>query len=288
VIRTVQLRPRVALVASVGRKDKETTLELDSHADTSILGGGALVVADFNEPVNVQGYDPSLGTKTYRTITGAVGYCDPTNGRNFHLVIHQAIYIPDLDHHLLSPMQCRVADVAVNDCPKFLSANPSSETHSIVAYDEDGVRVILPLGLHGVTSALNVHRISEAEWTREAAPRITLTDRDLHWDPNSSIYGEQESACSESIDGPRVNFTNDRGTTQFINQVIAFATVDTSDTLSDDSLGTVLQSHAHVTVAQLSQQPLNATVAEITNSANRYGTIQSKKRKQIDGDTLAR
>ena len=40
-----------------------TTLELDSHADTSVLGGGALVVYDFNEPFNVQGYDPSLGTK---------------------------------------------------------------------------------------------------------------------------------------------------------------------------------------------------------------------------------
>ena len=184
-------------MASVGHNDKETTLELDSHADTSVLGSGALVVADFNEPVNVQGYDPSLGTKTYRTITGAIGYCDPTSGTNYHLVIHQAIYIPDLDHHLLSPMQCRVADVVVNDCPKFLTANPTEETHCLIARDEGGARVTLPLGLQGVTSVLNVHSISEAEWIREAAPRITLTNRDLHWNPNSSIYEEQESACSE-------------------------------------------------------------------------------------------
>ena len=92
-------------MASVVRNDKETTLEMDSHADTSVLGGGALVVADYNEPVNVQGYDPSLGTKTYRTISGAVGYCDPGNGSIYHLVIHQAISIPNLDHHLLAPMQ---------------------------------------------------------------------------------------------------------------------------------------------------------------------------------------
>ena len=57
-------RPRVSQVASVVRNDKETTLELYSYADTSVLGGGALVVAEFNEPVNVQGYDPSIGTKT--------------------------------------------------------------------------------------------------------------------------------------------------------------------------------------------------------------------------------
>ena len=74
-------------MTSVVYNDKYTTLELDSHADTSVLGGGALIVADFNEPVNVQGYDPSLGTKTYKTITGAVGYCDPVSRSIYNLVI---------------------------------------------------------------------------------------------------------------------------------------------------------------------------------------------------------
>ena len=93
-------RPRIDNVVAVTRNDKETTLELDSHADTSVLGNGYLGVADFNEPVNVQGYDPALGTKTYRTINGEVGYCDPLTGNSFRLVIHQDIYIPTLDHHL--------------------------------------------------------------------------------------------------------------------------------------------------------------------------------------------
>ena len=56
--------PRATQVASVVHNNKETTFELDSHADTSVLGGRALVVADFNETVNFQGYDPSLGTKS--------------------------------------------------------------------------------------------------------------------------------------------------------------------------------------------------------------------------------
>ena len=122
-------RPRAAQVASVVHNNKETTLELDSHANTSVLGGRALVVSDFTEPVNVQGYDPSLGTKTYKTITGAVGYCDPASGNIYHPVIHQAIYIPGLDHHLLSPMQFRVVDVEINDFPKFLIANPTEDSH---------------------------------------------------------------------------------------------------------------------------------------------------------------
>ena len=58
-------RPHVANVAAVASNDKETTLELDSHSDTSVLGRGGLFIADLNEPVNVQGYDPVLGSKTY-------------------------------------------------------------------------------------------------------------------------------------------------------------------------------------------------------------------------------
>ena len=58
-------------MSAVTCNDKEIILELDSHADTSALGNGALVLAYFNEPVNVQGYDLALGTKTYQTITGA-------------------------------------------------------------------------------------------------------------------------------------------------------------------------------------------------------------------------
>jgi hypothetical protein len=34
----------------------ETTLELDSHADTCVLGRDALIFLDYNQPVVVEGY----------------------------------------------------------------------------------------------------------------------------------------------------------------------------------------------------------------------------------------
>ncbi len=95
----------------------ETTLELDSHADTCVLGCDALILLDYDRPVIVEGYDPSLGAKTYATVSGALAYDDPVTHKVYHLVINQAICIPHLDHHLLSPMQCRVNDVIVNDTP---------------------------------------------------------------------------------------------------------------------------------------------------------------------------
>jgi hypothetical protein len=84
----------------------ETTLELDLHADTCVLGLDALVLLDYDRPVIVKGYDPSLGTKTYATDSRALAYDDLVTGKVYHLVINQAIHIPHPDHHLLCPMQC--------------------------------------------------------------------------------------------------------------------------------------------------------------------------------------
>ncbi len=84
----------------------ETTLELDSHADTCVLGHDALILLDYDRPVIVKGYDPSLGTKTYATVSRALTYDDPVTSKVYHLVINQAIHTPHPDHHLLCPMQC--------------------------------------------------------------------------------------------------------------------------------------------------------------------------------------
>ena len=75
----------------------ETTLELDSHADTSVLGRNALMFLDFDRPVCVQGYDPTLCIKTFATVSGALAYDNPLTGKDFHLVINQAIHIPHLE-----------------------------------------------------------------------------------------------------------------------------------------------------------------------------------------------
>ena len=116
-------------MSSVTSNLRESSLELDSHADTSCLGGDALVLADHEQPVNVTGYDKALGSKTFRTVTGAVLYDHPDTGVAYILIIAQAVSMPDLEHHLLCPMQCRVNDVVVNDCPRIFAENCNSKTH---------------------------------------------------------------------------------------------------------------------------------------------------------------
>ncbi len=174
----------------------ETTLELDSHADTRVLGCDALILLDYNRPVIVEGYNPSLGTKTYATVSGALAHDDPVIGKVYHLVINQAIHIPHLNHHLLCPMQCQVNDVVVDDTPKFLAFDPTDHTHALTIRDPDepAQTVILRLALQGVTLLLNVRGITLDEWNGDAFKWLYLTSETLTWDPTTSLYEEQEAA----------------------------------------------------------------------------------------------
>ena len=60
------------MIAGADSNLVETTLESDSHADTTVLGRGCLKLFDCECPVNVQGYDPALGTKQFDTIGTAL------------------------------------------------------------------------------------------------------------------------------------------------------------------------------------------------------------------------
>ena len=189
-IRTIRLTNRkITNVTSNDYKRRgETTLELDSHADTCVLGRDALIVSNYDRPVEVEGYDRALGTKRYDTVSGALAYDHPQTGEVLLLVLHQAIHIPHLDHHLLCPMQCRVNDVTVGEIPKFMVTNPTDETHALtIPDDDDPTRAIhLPLALRGVISLLNVRKPTPDEWNSDNISRYHLTSETQTWDPTTN------------------------------------------------------------------------------------------------------
>jgi hypothetical protein len=172
-LRTVRLNlDQQRIFKDVGYKlesNYETTLELDSHANTCVLEHDALIILDYQQPVSIVGYVESLGSKTYQTVSGVVAYDDPQTGRTLHLIINQAIHIPYLDHHLLCPVQCRVNDVTINDLPKFLAANPTDQTHALTINDPVNPLqpVTLPLTLRGVTLLLNVRTVTIDEFNSQ-------------------------------------------------------------------------------------------------------------------------
>ena len=71
---------RQRAMGKVESNSKGDTFELDSHADTTCLGGGALKLFNCSYPVNVHAYDASLGMRQCQTISGSVAYDHPHTG----------------------------------------------------------------------------------------------------------------------------------------------------------------------------------------------------------------
>lgn len=129
-VRTVRI-----LAANSTHSSDDTRVEIDNHADTTVLGRNCLKIHDYGRSVKVTGYNPSVGTKTCSTISGAVAYDHPQTGQAYLLVFNQAIYAPHLEHHLLCPMQCRLNHVKISEVPKFLVNDPDEFTHAVAVED---------------------------------------------------------------------------------------------------------------------------------------------------------
>ncbi len=238
------------IVEDVGYKlesNYETTLELASHANTCVLGCDASIILDYQQPVSVVGYDKSLGSKTYQTVSGVVAYDDPQTRRMLHLII-KAIHIPHLDHHLLCPMQCHVNDVTVNDLPKFLAAHPTDQTHALTINDPKNPLqpAILPLTLRGVMLLIDVRTMTFDEFNSQDYPRLHLTSETLNWDPTTNLYEQQENAmmdysgsivCDEAVRG--------QVPTLIVNE-LQLLTTDMADMMHDCNFHQVLTFHVVV------------------------------------------
>ncbi len=148
-MRTVRLtRPLLKMSSMSSTNSLETSLELASHADTTVLGAGALIIQSYDQPVEVVGYDPQQGSQMFETVSGVLAFDHPRDGQVYHLVFHQAIHMPQLDHHLLCSMQCRINDVTVNNVPKFLPHFPTDNTHALVVQNPDNDSTTLSFPLH--------------------------------------------------------------------------------------------------------------------------------------------
>ena len=162
-------------------------VELDSHADTSVVGSNVLVVHDHERYVDVYGYDSKSRHKNITTVDAAVAYDNPQTGETSVLLINQAILIPSIKNILLCPMQCHLNGVTVNDVPKFLLKNPTVDDHAvIIPSDLDDLPLRISLMLQGVTSYFPVQAATLSEYESDVIPKFHLTAEAPVWDPGSS------------------------------------------------------------------------------------------------------
>eukprot|EP00978_Attheya_sp_CCMP212_P042672 scaffold264194_cov49-Attheya_sp.AAC.2 len=124
-----------------------------------------------------------------------------------------------MDHNLLCPMQLRMNEVMIDDCPKFLHLHLTDETHAIKVPGADSEDdYLIPLSLQGVTSFFPTRKPTMREW--ENCRQIELTSESPEWDPHDSMYADQEDALLDKSGrlrdfGDRIN-RNESAFPQFL------------------------------------------------------------------------
>jgi hypothetical protein len=187
-------------------------MELDTHADNTVLGDCCLLIHDTGQKVDVLGFSTALGLIELPIVSGAVAYDHPITGKVYILVFHQAIYCRQMNNHLLCSMQCRVNGVVINDTPKMCVPNPDNSTHPIevaVPLDTDAT-LHISLILKGVTSCFGVRRPTMVEFEDEDNPKLDMTYESPEWDPSDPDWATQEASTM-----------NSRGRVHDLNNVIA-------------------------------------------------------------------
>ena len=166
--------------------------DLDTHADTGVVGSNALFSHDYGRTVNVCGYDPSKGaTSGPPVISAAIAHVVKEAGEDVMLVTHQAIGVPTIKHNLSCPFQLGSNDVMVNNCPRMFESNPTEESHSIIATDQYGDKYQIPLSLHNVTSCFS-SRKPPLEEHQACDNTVELTSEEPEWDPHDPVIAREE------------------------------------------------------------------------------------------------
>ena len=171
----------------------------ESHADQCTVGSNSLIRHDYEQPINVSGYNPNGPiARDLQTVSAALAYDDSVSGETEILLVHQAIYIPELPHNLLSTMQVRLNDVIVNETPRFLADTVTDHTHCIlVPTDEGDSPYVIPLSITGVTSSFPTRRPTVEEY--ESLPHLCLTSDEPIYDPTDTTVAEQEQTFLKHV-----------------------------------------------------------------------------------------
>ena len=227
------------------------TVELDSHADTCVIGENCLVILDHNRPVNVCNFDQKDGHRCAKTVDAAICYQDLQSRQKYILMINQAIHINGLESHLLCPVQCHLVGVHISEILKFLAESLSVATYAIqFTYPFDTTHpLIIPLQLGSVTSYFDVHSLNIAEYGNEGIPQIHLTAEEPPWDPSTEEYSKHETCMLDHQGQISIPAIMARGPV-FVSAVILYSLAyDVTDVMDDDNLATALLAHIQISIA---------------------------------------
>jgi hypothetical protein len=151
------------------------TIEMDTHADTCVLGSNFILLSRTGRICDVYPYSDAYDAiKDIPIVTGATATQDEQTGEVFILVIHEGLWYGDrLSHSLINPNQLRFNGIEVQDNPfdskRMKIHDPSTD-------------VSVPLYSSGTTIFANTRTPSHYELN--TCTHVILTS-DSPWEPTS-------------------------------------------------------------------------------------------------------
>ena len=182
---------RAVISAMTSNQDNDhPRTELDSHADSPVVGKNCKILHYTGQQVNVAGFSDTLGEcKSIPVVNCALAYDCTITQQTYILLIYNALYMKTMEVNLIPPFLMRLNGIEVNECPKFMSSNPSIKDHSIY-FPEHNERI--PLQLQGIVSYFPSRKPDEDEMYKHL--HFDLTPPKPTWNPHDTTYSSQESS----------------------------------------------------------------------------------------------
>ena len=109
----------------------ESSTELDSHADSPVVGKNVYILCSTGRKISVKGFTDQLGAPILVPVVDAtiIYDCEYTK-KAVVPVIRNALHLRNMNVNLTSPFMIRLAGLHVDECQKFLAEKPSQDSHS--------------------------------------------------------------------------------------------------------------------------------------------------------------
>ena len=155
----------------------EGCIELDSHADTILLGANCVILSHTGQSCEVMPYSDTYDAITdVPVITGATLWTSPHNMDKFILIFNEALGMGNtLQHTLVNPNQLRAYSTTIQDNP-FASSTLKFEPPT---------GPTIPLTTMGTIIYCNTRAPSDHELS--TLPHISLSSS-VTWDPHNVVF----------------------------------------------------------------------------------------------------
>jgi hypothetical protein len=268
-------------------------MELDSHADTIVLGSNAIILQYTSRECDVSPYaDTYQPIVDVPIVTGATAVTSQHTGLTYILVFNEAIWMGDvLDHSLINPNQMRAFGVSVQD-------NPYADTAMHIAAEQDEFQ--FPMKADG--SVIFFDSRSPTSHELDTCPHIILSSA-TEWNPRDIQFPSTAHHCEEGqhrMSQINVDVNFDMSTYNFdarsiscvvTDRLIATVNVDGDEAAPDVPMPKTFATskrHSMVTAQELSERwfiglaQARETIKVTTLNVTRSAVLPLSRRYQAD------